>query len=256
MNFGINDLKKHLGPGMGLRKNRYLIEIPVPSVSGEVLNVLCQSAGLPERDITTVDVWHKGRRYTMRGETDFRGEFEVSIVDDSEMRIRKLFDEWMRQIDNTRPDKNASLLGASFEAISPDLLNEVQAGVSLANNIKNTLTNPQRIADYAIGVLDPNSAGAAELYQTDINIWQMDRPGTDDSVDSQKVYGYKLQNAFPKQIGIVTLGDDETDALSEFSVTFAFSEFIPLQGIKKDLIKSVVGAQAFDIGTGFGNLVG
>lgn len=182
MDFNITELKKHLGTGLGLRKNRYLIEIP--DANGEQLNVLCQSAGLPERNINTVDVWHKGRRYTVRGETDFGGEYEVSIVDDDKMKLRQFFDAWLKKVDDS--SRGAPSGGASYEG----------GGASVSFD-----------------------------YQTDINIWQTDRPN-----GGVKIYGYKLQNAYPKQVGIVTLDDGEENTLSEFSVTFAFSEFIPLSG--------------------------
>lgn len=180
----IQDLKKHLGPGFGLRKNRYMLEMPAPSVNGETINILCRSTGLPERRITTTDLWHKGRRYTVRGETDYVGEFEVSIVDDSSMGLRKIFDNWLKIIDDSRPDKGATKQGASYESPGP-------------------------------------SAPPDAKYQVDINIWQMDR-------QEGYVYGYKLQNAFPKEVGTVTLDDSDENTLSEFSVIIAFSEFVPI----------------------------
>ena len=247
MNFTINEIKKHLGPGLGLRKNRYMIEVPVPVVSGETINVLCQSAGLPERNNVTSDLWHKGRKYTVRGETDFIGEYTISIIDDDEMRIRKLFDSWMKTMDNTRPDKNASLLGASFEEISPVSLNEIEQGLGLVNTIKNTVQNQRQLADFAIGQFAANSGLPSARYQTDINIWQLANLNSGISEDSKKVYGYKLQNAFPKQIGIVSLEDGEENTLSQFSVTFAFSEYIPLYGIKQDITNAVLGDQVSDI---------
>lgn len=246
--FNINQLKKHLGPGLGLRKNKYLIEIPVPTVDGETLNILCQSAGLPERNITTTEIWHKGRRYTVRGETDFIGEYEISIVDDSNMAIRKLFDSWLKQIDNTRPDKNSSLLGASFEDLSPGLLDEVESGVAAANSVINAIENPRQILDFTIGFLDSAKGPSSAFYQTDINVWQLDGTG-------QKVYGYKLQNAFPKSVGIITLEDGDENTLSEFSVTFAFSEFIPLENTSREIVGAIFGDQVADIGSGISNAV-
>lgn len=189
MNFSISSLKKHLGPGLGLRKNKYILEMPVPGMDGEMMSILCQSAGLPERNISTTEYWHKGRRYVVRGETDFVGEYEISIVDDSNMKIRNVFDHWLKMVDNTQPKGGGN---ASFER--------------------------------GIHIDTPN-------YQTDINIWQMSgsRGGRADN-DSHKVYGYKLQNAYPKSIGIVTLESETENALSQFSVNLAFSEFIPLYG--------------------------
>lgn len=247
MNFSITEIKKHLGPGLGLRKNRYMLELPVPTIDGATINILCQSAGLPEINNTTVDMWHKGRKYTVRGETDFIGEYTISIVDDDQMRIRKLFDTWMKNIDNTRPDKNASLLGSSFEIENRDILNEIQAGVGLGNEVKNTIQNQRQLADFTIGLVAANSGLSSATYQTDVNIWQMGNLSPSTDADSRKVYGYKLQNAFPKQIGIVTLEDGEENSLSQFSVTLGFSEYIPLYGLQKDIEDAVLGDQVTGI---------
>ena len=194
--FTIEDLKKHLGPGLGLRKNKYLLEIPIPGTAGQSLNILCRSAGLPERNMTTTEAFHRGRKYVMRGETDYGGSYEISIVDDSSMNIRKIFDQWLLKVDNTEP-KGIGQNGASFEA---NFLDSKQNDFFLA--------------------LKQNTG--PETYSTDINIWQLSGTG-------QKVYGYKLQNAFPSSSGIVTLDDGDENTLSEFSVTLSFSEFIPLE---------------------------
>lgn len=238
--FNIRELKKAMGPGLGLRKNRYLIEIPVPTVEGQTINILCRSAGLPERNINTVTVWHKGRQYNVRGETDYIGEYEISIVDDSDMRIRKMFDTWMTQIDNTKP-ANEGILGASFEKAVPGLLNEVKSFVKTANQVKNLIKNPKQALDWVIGsIAGTNAATSTPTYQVDINIWQLGNNG-------EKVYGYKLQNAFPKSVGIVTLDDSDENTLSEFSVVFAFSEFLPLETTKKALTNAVLGDTATGI---------
>lgn len=221
----INDLKKHLGPGLGLRKNKYLLEIPVPGIEGQKINVLCRSAGLPERNITTTTLYHKGRRYNVRGETDYIGQYEVSILDDSEMNIRKTFDKWLKKVDNSNPANNGIFAGSSYEEGVGAVLDVVSSGVETANQIKNAIENPEdAIGGFFLGSMDVGQATSIAKYQTDINVWQL-------SADGQKVYGYKLQNAFPSQVGIVTLDDGEENTLSEFNVTFTFSEFIPLEGI-------------------------
>lgn len=238
----IRELKKALGPGLGLRKSKFLLEIPVPTVEGQTLNILCRSAGLPERNINTVQVWHKGRSYNMRGETDYIGEYEISILDDSDMRIRKMFDTWINQVDNTKP-ANEGIIGASFEKAMPGFLSEASALVKTANQVKNLIKNPKQALDWVIGsIAGTNASTSQPTYQTDINIWQL---GNTDN----KVYGYKLQNAFPKSIGVVTLDDGDENTMSEFSVVFSFSEFIPLQSTKDSLISAVLG----DTGTGILN---
>jgi hypothetical protein len=246
--FTITDLKKHLGPGLGLRKNKYLIEIPVPGIEGRTLNILCQSAGLPERNITTTSVYRYGRRYTMRGETDYIGTYDVSILDDSNMAVRSIFDKWMRTIDNTKP-VNAGIAGASFEPGVADALSNISSGLEVANQIKNTIEDPLSSVDFFLGFIDKGNAASAAVYQTDVNIWQL-------SADNRKVYGYKLQNAFPSQVGIVTLEDAEENTLSEFSVTFSFSEFTELENRKPTakLVRALAGDDAVDILDGIESL--
>lgn len=241
MSINITDLKKALGPGLGLRKNRFLMELPIPGIEGRTMNILCRSAGLPERNINTTTVWHKGRQYNVRGETDYVGDYEISIVDDSGMRIRNVFDTWLEQVDNSKP-ANAGILGASFEKTAPGFLSEVEGVVKTANQIKNLIKNPQQAVDWFIGAL-AGTNGNLPAYQTDINIWQLGHA-------DNKVYGYKLQNAFPKSIGIVTLDDGEENTLSEFSVNLCFSEFIPLIAPKEAFIEAVLGDQATNIMNG------
>jgi hypothetical protein len=240
--YNIRELKKHLGPGLGLRRAKYLLELPVPTVEGQTINILCRSAGLPERNINVSQVWHKGRPYNIRGETDYIGEYEISIVDDSDMRIRKMFDVWLSQIDNTKP-ANEGIIGASFEQAIPGFLSEGYNLVRTANQIKNLIKNPKQALDWVIGsIAGTNASTSQPTYQTDINIWQLGN-------NSEKVYGYKLQNAFPKSVGIVTLDDADENTLSEFSVVFAFSEYIPLQTTNKALTAAIIG----DTGTGILN---
>jgi hypothetical protein len=233
MGFTITDLKKQLGPGLGLRKNKYIIEIPIPGIDGRTLNVLCRSAGLPERTINTTTVWHKGRKYNMRAETDYMGSYEISIVDDSNMSIRKVFDKWLKKIDNSKP-RNAGILGASFE----DAMDEVNGVLEVASDVK-------ALADggatcFFMGFLDSGNANSAAQYQTDVNIWQLD--GNDN-----KVYGYKLQNCFPSSLGNVTLDEGEENTLSEFSVVLTFSEIMPLDD--KSALDKLGGALLGDAGT-------
>lgn len=166
MSFTITDLKKSLGVGMGVMKNKYLLEMPLPQ--GHRMNVLCRSAGLPARTISTTAVHKHGRKYNMRAETDYGDTWEMTVMDDSNMSIRKQIDQWMIDIDNS---------------IEPSVY----------------------------------------LYQQEITIWQL-------SSNGDKVYGYVLENAFPSGIGEVILSDSEENSLTEFTVTFTFSEFTPIVG--------------------------
>ncbi len=200
MNFTIDDLKKNLGPGLGLRKSKYLLEIPVPSQNGKKINLLCQSTSLPERNISTVTTWHRGRKYMMRGETTFTSTYNISVLDDSEMSLRELFDGWLTLVDNTNPD--ASLLTNSFNNFQTSYEDDSSANWQLK---------------------PVNSIAGETIYQADINVWQL-------SQRSEKIYGYKLQNAFPSSIGTVELDDSDNSTLSQFSLVFTYSELIPIKG--------------------------
>lgn len=241
--FTISDLKKHLGPGLGLRKNKYLLEIPVPGIEGEKINVLARSAGLPERNIQTANVFHKGRKYNVRGETDYGGTYEVSILDDSSMHVRQVFDKWLTKVDNSKPANNGIFSGASYEQGVGAVLDIVKSGIGVANQIKNVLENPKEaIGGFFLGLIDGGNGALIAKYQADINVWQLSQSG-------EKVYGYKLQNAFPSQVGIVTLEDGDENTLSEFSVTFTFSEFIPLENtsIGNQLFGALIGDDANEV---------
>jgi len=249
--FSIESLKKHLGPGLGLRKNKYMLEIPVPGIDGAKLNVLARSAGLPERTITTVNMFHKGRQYNVRGETDYGTTYDVSIVDDSNMDIRKRFDAWLKLIDDSKPANAGMFAGGSYETGIGQALDAIRSGVGLANQIKSFAKTPVSDAtNFFLGVVDPGLATPTAKYQTDINIWQL-------SVTGDNVYGYKLQNAFPTQIGIVSLDDGNPNTLSEFTITFTFSEFVPLEGISppSQIFDALIGTAGQDIKSGIETLV-
>jgi len=216
MSFTITNLKKHLGPGLGLRKSKYLIEIPIPGIQGTALNILCRSAGLPERNISTVEAYHRGRKYKMKGETDYIGEYEISLVDDSDMSVRKIFDKWLTKIDNSKP-KDEGVLGSSFEQATGAITDILDTASAIKNGLQDGGLS------FFLGFLDKGNANSTSPYQTDVNIWQLDG-------NNNKVYGYKLQNCFPSSLGIVTLDDDDPNTLSEFSVVLSYSEFIPLYG--------------------------
>jgi len=247
MKLTIENLKKHLGPGLGLRKNKYLLEIPMPGLDGAKVNVLARSAGLPERNISTSSVFHKGRKYIVRGETDYIGTYEVSIVDDSNMDIRRKFDDWLKLIDDSKPANSGLFSAGSYETGIGAALNVLNSGINQVKNIKTALKDPMgTIGGFVLGAIDPGLASASAKYQTDINIWQLSGTGS-------KVYGYKIENAFPSQIGIVTLDDGNPNTLSEFSVTFSFSEFIPLDGttVPQQVLSALVGDKGTNAVKGF-----
>jgi hypothetical protein len=166
------------------------------------------------------------------------------------MDIRKTFDRWMKQVDNSKPKNMGIFSGASYESGVGSILNSIKSGLGVANQIKNVLQNPtETIGGFFLGLVDAGEATSSAKYQTDINVWQLSATG-------EKVYGYKLQNAFPSSIGIVTLDDGDQDTLSEFSIIFAFSEFEPLESaISIRAIDTLLGDDVKDIRHGIEALV-
>lgn len=240
--FTISDLKKNLGPGLGLRKSKYLLEIPVPGSDGKKLNILCRSTSLPERTISTTPIFHLGRKYNMRAETTFAGQYTISVVDDSQMAIRELFDNWLSLVDQTKP-KDDGLLGKLGSGVG-DLLETVDGLVKAANTLKTSFETDGGMS-FLLNTFDSNSGHP--IYQTDINIWQLSSTG-------DKVYGYKLQNAFPTTMGTVELDDSDENTLSEFSIDFTYSEFIPIKNDNSALLGGILGQEATSIVNGVGNL--
>ena len=187
----IQDLKKNLGDSLGARKNKYLIEIPFPDTSGfgRIVNILCMSTALPERNNSSTSIYMTGRKYNLRGETEYPGTYDISMTDTSDMKLRKDFDAWLNSVDNTNILSSEYVSGEGQPLI-------------------------KTLSDFSINNIENN-------YQTDIKIWQLDTNG-------YPQYGYLLQNAFPTSLGAVELADDAADSLLDFSVTITYSEMIPL----------------------------
>jgi len=219
----IETLKSSLGTGIGLRKNKFLIEIPLNNVDGSKLDVLVKNASFPERKINAVKIMHKGRQYNVRGETEYPGTFEVTVIDDSNMSIRKSFDLWFKDIDDSAKTSKGGLGTASFETGTKGLLDILQSGKSSYKDIQQALQDPTNaVSNTLVGLIDPSQKSPTAKYQVDINVWQLSGTG-------QKIYGYKLQNAFPISMGTVSFDDSEQNTLTEYTVEFAYSEFVELE---------------------------
>lgn len=166
----ISELKKHLGDGFGLRKNKYLLELPVGIDGGRSINFLVQAVSLPERNMTTSYVWHKGRKYNVRGETEYPGTYEISLVDDSEMSKRKIFDDWMFRVDN--PNFGDSTDGPNNKRIDPgSVSNFLPTGdyKTTINIYQLDSTGTKKLYGYALQNAFPSSLGAVELADAEEN---------------------------------------------------------------------------------------
>ena len=217
-NYTISDIKEALGKGMSLRSNKYLLEIPVPGTLSKKVAILARGASFPEYNIGKVELWHKGRKYMIRGEKDIPGEITFNFIDSSEMVLRRCFEEWMADVDNSEP-KGANALsgifGNSYGSIG-DIANTVISAINKARSAF-SITSITQLSDLVIGKTHQAK------YQSYINIWQLDQNG-------KSVFGYRLTNAFPTGMGATEFTDETENQLTEFSVTFTFSDLTPING--------------------------
>lgn len=218
------DLRTQLGRGAGVRTNKFLLEMTLPIFDGVTpwkLNVLCKSTSFPQRQMNTASMWRFGRKYNLRGETNFGDTWTLVFEDDSSLELRKKFDHWFRDIDDSRLQftglnvyQNLGNPLARLHTLTTDLYEREETSRFNIGGILNGA---------ATSLLRPEYAPSAPNYQTDIRVYQLDQTGN-------KVMGYVMQNAFVSDIGSVEYADDKQNELVSFPVTFTYSEFLPLKG--------------------------
>lgn len=64
------------------------------------IRVLAKSTSIPTKSISTVDVWHRGMKYPIRGKANFDNSWDITFYNDRDLALRGFFEEWMLQIDN------------------------------------------------------------------------------------------------------------------------------------------------------------
>ena len=237
----INDLKHNLAGGS--RKNKFLIELAFGSLDSSKFNCLCTSASFPSRQIQTVTVSRHGRKYPVRSETDYGNTYEVTILDDNQLSLRKFFDSWLTYVDDsTKEAGNFYAMRDSRNSFLTKFKNACSAVKDIAQGVKSIASNPKAFGQKILGKTVGNILGStynAPDYQAELTIWQLDTL-------VNKVYGYNLENVFISGLGEVTYGDSELDSLVEYNVTFTFSEFYSVKpgffdngsGITNSILKS------------------
>lgn len=239
-NFTISDIKKQLGDGLGIRSNKYVILVPLPGGLSKKLAVLAKATSLPERNIGTVDLYHKGRRYKVRGDTDLQNTYNISLTDDSEMKLRKAFDSWLRSVDNPETDRDAVNSGLNgFQSLS-DAFNSITGALNGASELISEYSQ-SGVSGVLKNAFINNSALAG--YQKTVEVYQLTKSGV-------PVYGYQLQNCYPTEVGAVEISDESDNQFSEFSVVLTYSDFIPVDPNASEAAKVVttlLGDSASDL---------
>ena len=162
------DLREQLNRGAGVRTNKFLLEFTIPLHGGEhpwKWNILCKATSFPQRSMHTASMWRFGRKYNLRGETNFNDTWTLTFEDDSALLLRKNLDRWFREIDDSRLQHTALNVyrdmgnpQARLLTLQTDLFErEDRAPFSLGNVFEDVKT----------ALLRPEYAASLPNYQTD-----------------------------------------------------------------------------------------
>ena len=98
---GVDDFKAKLTGG-GARPNLFKATINFPAYAGgdsEFTSFMVKGAGLPAAVIANIDIPFRGRQLKIAGDRTFE-PWTITIINDSEMRVRNSFETWMSGINN------------------------------------------------------------------------------------------------------------------------------------------------------------
>lgn len=158
----INDIKKHFYNG-ALYTSKYRLVITPPLYVNnnnitEKLVVLSKSASLPQHKINTETIYLKGRPITLKKQLDFGTDYNISVYEESSMKIRKILDRWIDMSDKLG---NGGLPGydeGNIKIYQLDGDNNEMYGVEFYDVFLNS-----------IGSVSYDSTSAGEVVTYDIN---------------------------------------------------------------------------------------
>jgi hypothetical protein len=175
----------------GARQNKYRVIIPGDGISSKDIDILVQSATLPGITITPVEVFIRGRKAQLRGETNLENTWDVTFYNTTNMEVRNMILEWMSTIHWNQ-----------WEPGDGGFLGQID---SLITSVQNVISNPLSLLSKGM-----------TTYQKDIFIEQLDN-------DESSTYKIGLVGAFPINVSAIDL-EDETSDVSKTTVTFAFTD--------------------------------
>jgi hypothetical protein len=190
----INNLIRTISSGA--KSNKYKVTIPIVEAGfTREFDFMVQNTTLPSRTITPVEVFVKGRKTQIRGETNLENTWDVTFYNTNDMEARQLLLDWMEEVHKNQ-----------YNIYNRGVISDMIAGIkSIGQGISNLIDNPLRIFDQ--GVIS---------YQKDIIIEQLDGSG-------DTMFTVTLVGAFPINISSVELDDSNGD-ISKTTVSFAFTD--------------------------------
>lgn len=119
----------------GARNNKYKVIYPL---FGEELDILCHASSNPGREIGTVEVFLKGRKYIMAGDMSDEGTWSITIYNTQDFLVRSFF---LKVIAGIQDFNTPSTLDDSN-----NFLSEIFSGFNYATGTN--IYNQQNVADY------------------------------------------------------------------------------------------------------------
>jgi len=117
--FNITSFRESLNAGA--RPNLFRVSLNAPSSvddpegilsSSNKFSFLCRSAAIPAYSVGVIEVPFRGRRIKVPGDRTF-AEWTVTVINDDKQGLRKVFDNWMKFINN--PDGEEAIRQAGVQ---------------------------------------------------------------------------------------------------------------------------------------------
>jgi len=175
----------------GARSNKYKVNIPFDD---EDLNILVQTATFPGRTITPIEIYLRGRKVQLRGETNLENTIDISFYNTTDMKARKQIIDWMMIVHNNQYIPGGSAFGQIGSALT-----------SIVSGVKNIINDPTSLL-----------SSGGNPYQKDITIEQLNGNG-------DVSYSATLIGAFPINVSTIEY-DDSNSEITKTTVSFAFTE--------------------------------
>lgn len=122
---GINDILSKVKTGIA-RTNLYSVSIPTKLAD---LDFNAKGSQLPSSELGTIEIPYHGRKLKIPGQRTF-AEWTITIMEDSNMTVRKAIEAWINSIDNAETGK-LGIGSAIFSDIKVTLLN-TQGGAAMS----------------------------------------------------------------------------------------------------------------------------
>lgn len=125
----VSKLKTALG--QGARSSKFKINLNIPqaqgSGGGEVVDTLCTQSTFPGIQQTPIEVFQKGRKLVLPGETQYESTWTLTFYQTEEHDLRKDFIAWMKAMDNFEDNKHQGDFVAFMTEATVSQLNHDEA---------------------------------------------------------------------------------------------------------------------------------